>query len=258
MLKTQAEIARLKEVTRLVISRFISKHAIQPAGKKGKLLLYDCSAEPLASYLAATQQKPHPSPLPKQPAMPGEPPPAASHKSALAAMRRVSKPLNDLLAGRVPSGDKPAGYFYGKALELAQENKDPALYLKLAQLAAKEDADEQVRLQMIKTEEAKEQIFQGKAAHIILENEIRRGEYMDKSTVKLIFGRQFAIDTSILQPLGLKLADTIDALPPGAGRRNKIQKLIDDEIFSALETKKRILADFIEAGGEETVDKKTN
>jgi hypothetical protein len=63
--------------------------------------------------------------------------------------------------------------------------------------------------------------------------------------VKLIFGKQYAIDTSVLMPLGLKLSDMIDALPPGPARRNKIQKMIDDEIFSALESKKRILADYI-------------
>ena len=35
------------------------------------------------------------------------------------------------------------------------------------------------------------------------------------------------------------------SMPPGPDRRNKIQKMIDDEIYSAQDSKKRLLADFM-------------
>jgi hypothetical protein len=237
MNKTCAEISKLKKVSRQAVNNFIQKNTIQPIGMKGKYPLFDCAKEPLASYLAKTKPPPEPSETPE--ISTHSPPP--NTKTA----RRLSKPLNDLLSGRVPTGRKPAEYFYYEAYDLAKKNQDPALFLKLAQIAAKEDADETIRLQAIKTEQARESIAIEKAERLKIENEIKRGGYIDRDTVKLIFGKQYAIDTSVLQPLGLKLADMINSLPPSPDRRNKIQDMIDNEIFQALESKKRILADWI-------------
>jgi hypothetical protein len=169
-----------------------------------------------------------------------------AEKDTHAERRRISKPLNDLLAGKVQPGQLPAELCFANAIAYAQANKDPAMYLKLAQIAAKEEADEAVRLQMLKTEEAKEQIAQEKAARLKIENELRRGQYIDKAVVKLLWGKNYAVDTSVLMPLGLKLADTITALPESADRRNKIQEIIDNEIFQALEMKQRLMTDYVQ------------
>jgi len=255
MLKTGSEIAKLKGVSKQAVNDYIRKNTIQPAGKKGNYPTYDCSKKPLSSYLAAAspsaknQKPPEPPKTPTASASPPSPPQAAEE-----AVRRISKPLNRFLAGQMEPGDKPAEYLFGKALELAQTNRDATLYFKLGQIATKEENDETIRLQALETEKAKEQIARGRAERIKLENSIRRGQYMDKAVIKLIFGKQYAIDTSVLIPLGLKLADMINALPPSPDRRKKIQELIDDEVFAALESKKRILADFIGFEGE-PVDK---
>ena len=258
MLKTQAEIARLKGATRVEVSRFIKKHGIQPSGAKGKLKTYETSVDPLASYLADIPLKKKsepkdiaPFPVPKK----KNPEPPASPIADTAVPAKISKPLNDLLKDRIPSGRKPSAVFYLKALDIAEKNQDAALLFKLGQIADKEDKDEIYQQQMLKTEQAKEQIAQEKAERLKIENEIRRGQYMDKPTVKLLFGKTYAIHTSVLIPLGLKMADMLDALPPGPGRRNKMQEMIDNEMFSALETIKKLLVSFVQTG-EETIDQK--
>ena len=240
MNKTCAEISRLKQCSRQAVSKFITSNKIQPAGKKGKYPLYDCSKEPLASYLAAGDNKP-----PRH--GPSETPETAAPKpqNTKTAARRILKPLNNLLADKMPPGSKPAEFFYARAAELAKENEDPALYLKLAQIASKEDTDETIRLQAIKTEQAKEQIAQERAERLRIENEIKRGGYMDRATVKTLFGRVYAVHTSVLTPMGLKLSDMINALPQSPDRRNKIQAMVDNEIFSALETIQRLLIEYI-------------
>jgi hypothetical protein len=239
MLKTGSEIARLKGVSKQAVNNFILKNAIPPAGKKGKYDTYDCTAEPLAAYIAA-KTKPPPEPS-ETPEISTHSPPQ-THEAA----RRISKPLNDLLAGKMPTGQKPAAFFYAEALKLAKENQDASLYFKLGQIAAKEDADETIRLQAIKTEQAKEQIAQERANKLKIENEIQTGFYLEKSVVKTLFGRVYAVHTSVLTPLGLKLSDMINSLPPTTDRRNKIQAMVDNEIFSALETIQRLLIDYVE------------
>ena len=232
MLKTCGEISLIKNVSRQAVQKYINHNNIQPSGKKGTYPTYDIEKEPFVSYLA--KNKPPPEP----------PPPAAA--SAEPAILQVLKPLNNFLLGQKTLGDKPAEYLFARALMLAQENQDAALYFKLAQLAQKEEADEAIRRAALKTEQAKEKIAESRAERIRLEYEIRREEYMSKAAIKLIFGKQYAIDTSVLVPMGLKLADSINAIPSGPERRQKIQELIDNEVFAALESKKRILADFIE------------
>jgi len=243
VLKTCAEIAAIKGVSKQAANKYILKANIPPSGAKGKYKTYDCTKEPLAGYLATSAKDKKP------PAPPSEPffaetssVPAELVKDAVCYTPR---PLNEFFSREYP-GRKASEALYAKALTYADKNQDAAAIFKMGQTAAKEEADEILFRQAIKTEQAKEQIAQGRAERIRLENEIRRGGYMHKSTVKLIFGKQYAIDTSVLMPLGLKLADMIDALPPSADRRDKIKKLINDEIYSALESKKRILAENIQ------------
>jgi hypothetical protein len=257
MLKTQAEIARMKGVSRKAVNFFISKHTITPAGKKGKLETFDTAAEPMASYISGKRRqtkggavKPtspkSASPAPSVPALetPDPPPDSRPESKTPPDQVKITKPLNDLLKGRIPDGQKPSAAFYMKAMLIAEQNKDAAMLFKLGQIADKEDRDEILQSQMLLTERAKEQIAQEKAERLKIENDIRRGMYMDRDTVKMVFGRFYAVHTSQLQPLGLKLADTIDSIKPGPDRHFKIQKLIDDEIFSALQSIQRLMKDW--------------
>jgi len=261
VLKTSAEIAAIKGVSSQAANKFILKSGIEPSGRKGKYKTYDCTAEPLAGYLKGTVKIKTP--------LPEIPPAGPSETGAVATY--TPKPLGDLVADLMPGGLPSASYFFSDAIKIAQDNKDAKLLYELGREAAKEAAKEILYRQTLETERAKEAIARGRADRIQLENQIRRNEYMEKAAVKLIFGKQYAIDTSVLQPLGLKLKDTISAVcldfiktvlkAPDANRaaiiqelvpkiEGDIQRLIDDEIFSALESKKRLLAEYI--SGAET------
>jgi len=239
-LKTASEIARIKGVSRPAISKYIARNNIQPAGKKGKLPLYDCSAEPLASYLAATQ-KPKSPPHSNPTALPETS--AKSKKSKKA--KKYDRPLNDILATGIGEGGSLSAAFYTEALQMAREAKDATLIFKLGVAADKEAKDEVIREQMRLTEQAKEKIALERAEHLKIENDIKKGYYVLREAVKVLFGRVYAVHTSVLTSIGLKLSDLIDALPPGSGRRGKIRKFIDNEIFSALETIQRLLIEYI-------------
>ncbi|MCL2139927.1 MAG: hypothetical protein FWH41_10425 [Treponema sp.] len=54
----------------------------------------------------------------------------------------------------------------------------------LVQIVDKEDKDEIFRLQMLKTEQAKEQIATEKAERLKIENDIRRGMYISRNELK--------------------------------------------------------------------------
>jgi len=244
VLKTAAEIAKLKGVSRQAANDFILKNNVAPSGKKGKYPTYDTAKEPLKSYLAKRQKPPLEPDEPQTAPELSEEQEAALEPSA-AAYNRIPQPINNIYA-RIAPGRKASEILIAEAISIARKNGDAAALSRIGKDAAKEEADEIFYKQALKTEQAKEQIAQERAERLRIENEIKKGGYLEKSTVKLIFGKQYAIDTSVLIPLGLKLADIINALPPSPDRRNKIQKLIDDEVFSALETKKRLLADFIQ------------
>jgi len=242
MLKTCAEIAKIKNCTRQAANDFLKKNKISPSGKKGKYPSYDVGKKPLASYLAAKDKDRAPAGS-KRAGMREIPRPSPPKNAA--AVRRISKPLNDLVAGITPPGQKPAAFFYDEALKIAKKNQDAALYFKLGQIAAKEDADEQLRSQALKTEQAKEQIAQEKAERLKIENDIRKEMYMEIEKVKILFGRVYAAHTSILTPLSLKLSSMLAAVPQGNKKEATIKKLIDDEIFAALESIQRTLVGFI-------------
>jgi hypothetical protein len=235
MLKTKSEIARLKKVSPAAIDKFFSKHDIPAAGKKGKLLTFDCDKEPLKSYLEGRRQKADP---PAETAPPKEPKPEAA--------RKITKPLNDLLSGKMPPGRSPPSWFYAKAMKMAEDNGDAGLMTKLGQIAAKEIQDEAVQQQMIETEKAKEQIAIEKAERLKIENAIRRGLYMELSAVKLLMGRVYSVHTSTLQPLGLKLSSALAAIPDGPKKEFQIKELIDIEVYSALGTIQKHLIEYLE------------
>jgi hypothetical protein len=280
MLKTQAEIARSKNVGRHAVSVYISTHDIPPAGKKGKLKTYDTSREPLASYVAEKLAKSKksgrppkkPAPTKRAEAAPKPPPPAPSADPA-----KITKPLNDLLKNKLLPGQKPSApkrkdkeikkyelplnkilaakignsgelsaAFYNEALGMARENKDAGLIFKLAAAADKEAKDNILREQMQLTEIAREKIAIDKAHSLRIKNELETGLYMKRGTVKTLFGRVYAVHTSVLQPLSLKLVSTLAAIPPGDDREAAMGEFIDIEIFSALESIQRILIEAVE------------
>ena len=242
MNKTCAEISAIRNCTRQAVKDFLLKNDIKPSGMKGKLKTYDCSLEPLASYVGFLEKEP-PETKPVEESKISFPPPKV--KTVQKAVQRFAKPLSDLLAGVTKPGQKPAEMLFAEVLKCAKENKDPVLFLKLGQIAAREDADESIRQQAIKTEQAKEKIAQERAERFKIENDIKRGFFMEKDTVKILFGRLFAIHTSILVPLSLKLSSTLAAIPQGDKKEITIKQFIDDEIFAALESIKRLLQKFI-------------
>jgi predicted transcriptional regulator len=237
MKKTISEISRLKGVTKQAVQKFISQNNVQPSGKKGSYPTYDCSQPPLKTYLSgkakAEKKQEPPSTFTPQPENGGD-------------MDGALKPLNSLLKSITPPGVSPAAMLFGESLQIAKRDEDSGNLLKHAQVAAKEIADAAVRMQLIKTAQAKEQSEIEKAERLRLENAIRKEEFIERAIVKIVFGRLFAIDSTVLQSLGLKLSDMIDSLPPSPDRRIKIQKLIDDETESALESKRRQLAEFLQ------------
>jgi hypothetical protein len=244
MNKTLSEISRIKGCTRQAVNDFLKKNKIQPSGKKGKLPLYDCSQEPLATYLSVkpmtANQKMPPLLQPDQPDSDSSNPPKAE-----AAATQIYKPLNALLAGKILPGQKPSSVFYAEAVSLAKKNQDAALLFKLGQIADKEDRDELYQLQMLKTEQAKENIAIERAERMKIENDIKKGMYLELEKVKIFFGRICAVHTSILQPLSLKLSSMLAAMPEGSQKELTIKKIIDGEIDSTLGSIKNLLIDFI-------------
>jgi hypothetical protein len=259
VLKTAAEIAKHKDVSRAAICKYLLKHEIKPSGMKGKYPTYDCGKEPLKTYFSATIKKTTAVPKLEQLGNPDKTEPTSTAVETPTApqtrqtvIKKISKPLNDLLADKLPEGQKPSSVFYAKAVKIAEANQDAGLLLKLAAVADKENREEEYQTQRLKTELANEQIAIEKAARLKLENNIRRERFIDRATVKLLFGKTYAIHTSILTPLSLKLSSTIAAIPAGEKREETIRKLIDDEIFAALGSIQRLLVDFVENGEKTT------
>jgi hypothetical protein len=242
MKKTISEISRLKGVTKQAVQKFISQNNVQPSGKKGAYPTYDCSQPPIKVYLSGKAK------AAKKQAQPETPSAFAPQPENGNDINNMLMPLNSLLKSIMPEGLglSPAAALFNKSLRISERDEDSGNLLKHAMVAHKEVADAAVRLQLIKTAQAKEQIEIEKAERLKIENAIRKEEFIERAIVKLVFGRLFAIDSTVLQSLGLKLSDMINSLPPSPDRRNKIQKLIDDETESALESKRRQLAEFLQ------------
>jgi hypothetical protein len=257
MLKTKSEMAKIKHVSKQAVDAFISKHGIQPTGKKGKYPTFDMSTEPLASYIAEKRRPlpppaapPEPDitpPFPEPPSeiLPAPPETAAGKKATTRRIKPFEQPLNDILSKKIGAEGSLSAAFYAEALEMARANRDATLIFKLAQAAEKEAAEERVREQMRLTEQAREKIALEKASALRINNELKLGTYIGRDSVKLIFGRVFTVWTSQLQPLGLKTADILSSIQDGPDRRSRFQKIIDDEVFAALENMRRQAMDTI-------------
>jgi hypothetical protein len=111
--------------------------------------------------------------------------------------------------------------------------------------AKKEVENEFIRQQTVETEQAKKKQEQEKAEKLIIENELRRGQYVSREKVKTLFGRVFAVHSNILQPLSLKLSSMLAAVPPGDKKEATMKKMIEDEIYAALGSIQRLLIEFV-------------
>ena len=242
-----AEIARLRKVSRAAVNDFLKTNKIPPAGKKGKLPLYDCSREPLASYLAG-KKKPPEKTAPLKPEKKAAPP---EKKKPPKNTKKYELPLNDILAMNIGEGGKISAAFYNEALQMARENKDATLIFKLAAAADKEAKDETIREQMRLTEQAKEKIALEQAEKLRIENDIRRGGYIELKKVKILYGRICAIHSGILMPLSLKLSSMLATVPEGKEKEITMRKLIDSEIYAALGSIQKLVVDFIDGGKKE-------
>ncbi|MDR2923419.1 MAG: hypothetical protein LBU85_08785 [Treponema sp.] len=253
MLQTAADIAKVRNVSRQAVNNYILKNSIKPSGMKGKYPTYDCTKNPLAAYLSAGRPRQQGQSEPETPVFLQSPaPPEQLEKdspfspSKAETSRRISKPLNDLLAGRIGESGKLSAAFYDEALRMARESRDATLIFKLAVAADREEKDEIIREQMRLTEQGKEKIALERAERLKIENDIRKGMYLEREKVKLIFGRVFAVHTSILRPLSLKLSSMIAAVPEGDKKEATIKRIIDDEIFTAMGSIQRLLIEFID------------
>ena len=165
-------------------------------------------------------------------------------------LKKYERPLNEVLRRGIGASGKLSAEFYKEALEMARLHQDATILVKLGQIADKEDRDELVEQQMSITAAAKEKIAEERAERLRIENDIKRGAYVDRSSVKLVMSRVYAVHTGQLQPIGLKLADHIDSIPPSPDRRFKIQKEIDKEVYNALSSIQRILIEWLTTGKE--------
>jgi hypothetical protein len=233
MLKTAAQIAAIKGVTRQAALSFINREGIPPSGRAGKFSTYDVSIDPLASYISGGDTMPKKKVPKKQKA--STPKVSSREDSGL-----KPTPINDLFAGKNISSA-----LFADALKIARENQDGALLSKLSQQAAKEAAEAAEHGQRLMTERAKEQIAQERAERERLCNEIRRNQYVRNEEVRKFFAQYHAVDTSVFMSLGQKLSGAIDALPPGKDRKVKITSMINKEVEIGLKNKQRIMIDFV-------------
>jgi hypothetical protein len=253
VLLAKSEISRRLSVSRQAVDIFIKKHHIQPSGKKGKRDTFDTNAEPLASYLAGkrngdtgrrpkTRKPSLPTDIPED--SPSETEPAASGPPPENRSAKITKTLNDLLKGKA-KGEKMSALFYAESLEMARQSEDATLIFKLAQALEKDEKENNAKEQEQRADKAREKTAIAKAERLLIENEIKKGEYVKKDAVKLVLGKTYSVHISALQPLGLKLASTINAIPAGPDREMKIRHFIDNEIYSALEMIQRTLMDYV-------------
>jgi hypothetical protein len=111
---------------------------------------------------------------------------------------------------------------------------------------AKEEAREEVRSKFHE-QELKERNLLARAVKLELQNAERRKELVETAAMRVVFGRIYSAYTSIVLPLGAKLADQVSAEykleDPVAKLR--VQEILDDELYSALTSIKRNIDDFL-------------
>jgi hypothetical protein len=202
------------------------------------------------------KQKAKPPPEPPTGATPPPPPnPEAAahiHKPLKPAANKKTDKfkliLNEMVKSDLGVTGELAAVLFNEALEMARENKDVAAMLKMSLEVKKEAENEFIRQQTIETERSKKKQEQEKAEKLTIENEIRKGNYVDKKEVKLFYGKIISVHSNILASMSVKLAATLAAIPDGAEKEIKMKKFIDNEIYSALGMIKKTLSKYVKDG----------
>jgi hypothetical protein len=271
MLKTRRDIAKLAGVSDAAVFNFIKRRGAESAGKRQGRDVYDISAEPLAGYIAAaTGHRAAPAPPvetaptavkekretekePPEKAAPAEAEPVEAEppvtepergarketKKPRAGKRATPTPLNSLFSKLVKDDEQTvSGAFYAEAYAGMKLVKDWAGIAKLGTIAAREVELQAAAEARLKIEQAKEKQETEKAEKLRINNAVARGIYIEREAVKRVFGRFYSAHTGRLQPLGMKLADTIAAKfgIEGAKEKIEVRELVDGEIYSALES----------------------
>jgi hypothetical protein len=125
-------------------------------------------------------------------------------------------------------------------VEAGIKEKDPAMMKFIYQRLNVPQADPE-------TAELKKRTERARAQKIEIQNAERRKELVETASVKLVFGRVYSAFTSIVLPLGAKLADQVAAeykLSDSAARL-RVQEIMDDELYAALTGIKREINDFL-------------
>jgi hypothetical protein len=125
-------------------------------------------------------------------------------------------------------------------VEAGIKEKDPAMMKFIYQRLNVPQADPE-------TAELKKRTEKARAQKIEIQNAERRKELVETAAVKLVFGRVYAAFTSIVLPLGAKLADQVAAeykLSDSAARI-RVQEIMDDELYAALSGIKREINGFL-------------
>jgi hypothetical protein len=112
MLKTEAEISRIKGCSRQAVNKFLKKNNIQPSGKKGKLDTYDCTQKPLAGYLAG-----------KAPAEPKPRPPPERVGNKNKKPDKFKLIINEIVKSNLGVTGELAAALFNEALEMARKIK---------------------------------------------------------------------------------------------------------------------------------------
>jgi hypothetical protein len=125
-------------------------------------------------------------------------------------------------------------------VEAGIKEKDPAMMKFIYQRLNVPQADPE-------TAELKKRTERARAAKIEIQNAERRKELVETASVHLVFGRIYSAFTSIVLPLGSKLADQVAAeykLSDSAARL-RVQEIMDDELYAALTGIKREVNGFL-------------
>jgi ATP-dependent exoDNAse (exonuclease V) beta subunit len=125
-------------------------------------------------------------------------------------------------------------------VEAGIKEKDPAMMKFIYQRLNVPQADPE-------TSELKKRTERARAQKIEIQNAERRKELVETAAVRLVFGHIYAAFTSIVLPLGAKLADQVAAeyKLEDAAARVRVQEIMDDELYAALAGIKREINDFL-------------
>jgi hypothetical protein len=151
-------------------------------------------------------------------------------------MGAVIKDLNGNEIDRLDGSER----LLKEIVDIGIKEKNPAMMKFIYQKMNVPQADPE-------TAELKKRTERARAQKIEIQNAECRKELVETASVKLVFGRVYSAFTSIVLPLGAKLADQVAAeykLSDNTARL-RVQEIMDDELYAALSGIKREINDFL-------------